>query len=144
MKKLFTTLMSSLILTGMTFAQSAPSATKEAVIDTYYYENSTIEFAEGVDMVKYEPIKPNTEFKLKDGNVEVSAILRLDKPFKTKGMIIDIYDENDDLYDTFDIEIDESWDFTSFKINFDATGHFFIDVYTSDDIFINSGELDIQ
>lgn len=59
-------------------------------------------------------------------------------------MIIDIYDENDDLYDTFDIEIDESWDFTSFKINFDATGHFFIDVYTSDDIFINSGELDIQ
>lgn len=55
MKKLFTTLMSSLILTGMTFAQSAPSATKEAVLDTYYYENSTIEFAEGVDMVKTNP-----------------------------------------------------------------------------------------
>ena len=144
MKNILLTLISIFLLSGITYAQVAPSTSEEdTIIDTYYYENSTIEFAEGVDMEKFEPINSNTEFTL-NGKVDVTTILRLDKPFKTKGIIVDIYDNNDDLYDSFEIEIDENWDFISFKIDFDLIGHYFIDLYTSDDIFINSAELEIK
>lgn len=146
MKKILIILLSSFLFAGITHAQQAPTSSVKdtSKIDTYYYEGSTIEFAEGADMTKYEPINPNTEFQLKDGNVEVTTILRLDKPFKTKGLIVDIYDDNDDLYDSFNFDIDEKWDFASFKMNFDVAGHYFIDIYSSDEVFINSAELDIK
>jgi hypothetical protein len=144
MKNLLFTLMSSLILTGISFAKSVPSATTEDEIDTYYYENSTIVFAEGVDMVKYAAVNPKESFVLKDATVKVTAVVKLDKPFKTKSIIVDIYDENDDMYDSFDIEIQEDWDFFSFNMDFDQKGHFYIDIYTDNDVFINDAEVDIE
>lgn len=144
MKNLFMTLISSFLLAGIAFAQSAPSAKTEEVIDTYYYENSIIEFGEGVDMEKYKTVNPNSEFILNNGNAKVYVILRQDKPLKTKILIVDIYDENEDPYDTFELDINEEWDFTSFTIDFDQKGHFYLDIYNSDNVFISSAEVDIK
>lgn len=144
MKRLFMTLMSSMILIGISFAQSTPTTPKEAEIDTYYYENSTVEISEGVDMKTYTAVKPNTTFKLKDGNAKVTVILKLDKPFQTKKVVVDIYDENDELYDTFEVDAKEDWDFISFNVDFDTEGQYFLDLYTADDIFINSAEVQVE
>lgn len=144
MKNSFMILLSSLLFIGTTFAQSPTQQNVDDEIDTYYYENSKLEFAEGVDMDKYEAINPSAEFSLIDGTVKVTVVLQMDKPFKTTGFIVDIYDEYDDLYDTFEIDIEESWDFASFIIDFDESGLYFIDIYNSDDIFINTGELEIE
>ncbi|HUH73823.1 MAG TPA: hypothetical protein VLZ75_05390 [Chitinophagales bacterium] len=144
MKNLFLLFVSSFLLSGYAFAQSAAPKNQKEEIDTYYYENSTIEFGEGVDIKNFKPIHPNSEFLLLKDSVKVFVILKLDKPLQTSSIIVDIYDEDEDPYDTFELDIEENWDFTSFSINFDKKGHYYLDIYTADDIFINSEELDIK
>lgn len=121
-----------------------PATNKEEVIDTDYYKNSFIEIAEGVNIEKHQAVNPKSEFFLKNGKVEVYFILKSDKPFKTKMLSVDVYDEDEDPYDSFELDLPESWNFASFHTDFDKKGHYYLDIYNSDGVFINSAEVDIK
>ena len=144
MKNLFLTLMSTFLLSGISLAQSVPQANKEGKISADYYKNSTIVFAEGVDMEKQEPINPKDIFNLKDGTVTVTIIVKLDKPFKTNSINVDIFYEYIVLEDSLQINIDEDQNVFSFTRDFQEEGKFNLELYNSDDVFIWSAVVEIE
>lgn len=118
--------------------------TSDGGIDTYYYENSEIVFATDVTE-NLEPIGQSTEFSMgNDTTVQVVVIITNDKRFATDMFYVDIYDSDENLYETFTINIDPEWDIVKFNQKFNKKGGFFVDIYNGNDIFINTGIVTIK
>jgi len=118
--------------------------TSDGGIDTYYYENSEIVFATDVTE-NLEPIGQSTEFSMgNDTTVRVVVIITNDKRFATDMFYVDIYDSDENLYETFTINIDPEWDIVKFNQKFNKKGSFYVDIYNGNDIFINTGIVTIN
>lgn len=108
-------------------------------IDTYYYESSNVVFCQSVDdNGQLSGVK--SVFDRVGGNAEVMIyISNSEKPFKTNKIYLDVYKTgSDELYDSDSFEIEEDWDWIKFKYTFSEPGEYVFDLYTANDIFINS------
>ena len=143
MKKLFVTLICSFLLSGISLAQSASPDTKEAETNDNYYKNATMVFAADVDMEKKEPINPNNLFIRKDGTVKVTIVLKMDKPFKTDKIKIELYDPFYNYVAGYDTNVDENSKFISFALSFKQSEQLIVGLYTNDNVFITSATLEI-
>jgi len=121
------------------------STTTSSTIDTYYYEDSFVEFCSSVDS-NGRSVNPVTSYTLPSGGI-VETVVLLDndfKEFKTTKIWVDIYKDNaEEPYDTFSVDVQESWDYCWFKVKFTAPGTYYVDLYTADDIFINTGTITV-
>lgn len=113
--------------------------------DTYYYENSTMTFGESVDdkaVVKGEA----TSFKLINGKRDIFVKLEQDADLDVTQIIMDVYggtDYKEKIYSqTFDIA-SKTWNWVKMPVNFTKAGKYVVDLYTQDDVFINSGYVEI-
>lgn len=121
------------------------STTTSGTIDTYYYENSSITFCSSVD-ANGDAVNPTTSYVLPSGGT-VETIVLLDnalKPLQTTLVYVDVYkDGATEPYDTFSINVQTEWDYCWFKLNLAAPGSYYVDLYTADDIFINTATLTV-
>lgn len=124
------------------FAEGATPVTTDKAIDTYYYENSNIVFCTSVDAEGY-PVGEATSFSMKrTGTVDVSVYLdNKGVPFKTTKMFVDIYKEGvDEVWDSYSIDVQPDWDYVKFVQTFTKAGTYYVDMFTGDDIFINTSD----
>lgn len=109
-------------------------------VDTYYYENSKIQF--GKDVNNGDIVDESSSFYLRGGKVSVAVLLTQDDAFKTDLIYVDLYDATSnkkiDSY-TFD-GIGKDWNWIKVQLDFTKRGKYFIDVYNSKDTFINTSE----
>lgn len=113
--------------------------------DTYYYENSKLIFGESADdkgVVKGEA----TTFKLINGKRDLIVKVEQDEDLNVTQIIMDVYggtDYKDKIYSqTFDIA-SKTWNWVKMPVNLTKAGKYVIDLYTQDDVFINSGYIEI-
>lgn len=114
-------------------------------IDTYYYEGSFIQFCSSVD-ANGNAQNPTTSYILPyAGTIETVVLLDNNmKELKTNLITVDVYkDGATDPYDTFTINVQPEWDYCYFKLNLAAPGSYYVDLYTADDIFINTATLTV-
>lgn len=128
----------------------APAADDEEVnddedIDTYYYENSTIDVATSVSSAGVAS-GVSDKFTYKSGGVELQILYTDDKPIKTSSVTISIYggkDYNDEI-ETYDVDVDPTWGWFKVKQTFLKKGLYAIDMYSEDDVFMNSAYIEIK
>ncbi|MBK9328672.1 MAG: hypothetical protein IPM95_04990 [Sphingobacteriales bacterium] len=113
--------------------------------DTYYYENSTMIFGDSVDAKAVVKGEAGT-FKLINGKRDIVVKLSQDEDLNVTQIIMDVYggtDYKEKIYSkTFDIA-SKTWNWVKMPVNFTKTGKYVIDLYTQDDVFINSGYVEI-
>lgn len=115
-------------------------------IDTYYYEDSDVDFGTSVDDLGVLQGEAET-FSLGDaGIVSIRTLVNnFGIPFKTNLMYVDVYKEGSEtVIDGFDIACEQDWDFVHFSIDFKDPGVYYVDIYNGDDIFINTGTVTIE
>ncbi len=122
----------------------ATTGTTTSGVDTYYYEDSFIQFCSSVN-TDGTCNNPATSYVIPTGSSSVESTVLLDnnlKDFKTKTIWVDIYkDGAEDPFDSFSVAVEETWNFCWFKVSFSAPGTYYIDTYTADDIFINTASV---
>jgi hypothetical protein len=111
--------------------------------DTYYYEYSEIIFADEVSL-EGEPVNPKSTFQLPStGPVKITVALFNDEPLLTKEIVVEIYSDDNELFDSFSIETKEEWNWCKFSIDITAPGRYSIDLYNELDVYINTGYVDV-
>lgn len=128
------------------FVNETMDNTSDGEIDTYYYEGTSIITCESLD-ANNEPVGESTTFSLGSlGSKEIRIYLDSDVPIKTTKLYIDIYtyvDDKETLEDTYSVDVQEDWDWVSVKQVFTKPGEYIIDIYTANDIYVNTGYLTI-
>lgn len=114
----------------------------DSSINTFYYEDSEVSFCTSIS--EGNMIGESESFQLgSGGSVDVVIYITNDyRPFKTDLFYIDVY-LGDEEVDSFNIQVEEDWDYAHVKQTFTKPGTYMIDVYNADDIFINTGEVTI-
>lgn len=114
-------------------------------VDTYYYENSEIVFGESINdgVLTGEA----TTFKLNGKSKEITAKVYQDDDLKLKQVIVSVYTGTDykekvSEY-TYDVD-DPTWNWVSVPIKFYKKGKYVVDMYTQDDVFINSAYFEVK
>jgi hypothetical protein len=127
-------------------AASVVAGSGGTTIDTYYYEDSYILIGTGLDDTK-SITGEGTDFALA-GQTSLTLYMYLTnypKPLETNLIYVDIYRGEDAAeYDSFSITIEKDWDFCYFNTSFTEPGLYYVDMYTADDIFINTAEFIIE
>lgn len=123
------------------------TGTSTSGIDTYYYEDSFIQFCSSVN-TDGTCNNPVTSYVIPSGTSSIESTVLLDnnlKDFKTKTIYVDIYkDGAEEPFDTFNVTVEETWNFCWFKVAFSAPGTYYIDTYNADDIFINTATITVS
>jgi hypothetical protein len=116
------------------------------VIDTYYYEDSEITFCGSVDD-SGNPVGIATEFYI-GGNGKATFKAYLDnnfKPVKTTLIYVDVYKDGiTEPVDAFSITVEPDWDYVHFLLELTSTGLYHVDMYTADDVFINTADVVVK
>ena len=115
------------------------------VPDTYYYENSKVEFGESIK--DGELSGTGTVFKLYGSSKEITAKISQDNDLKLTKVIVSIY-TGDDYKEkvselTYDVG-DITWNWISVPLKFYKKGKYVVDIYSQDDVFINSGYFEVK
>ena len=127
------------------FAKDATPATPSTTgneVDTYYYENSNITFCTSVDAEGY-PVGEATSFSMNGTNtVDVSVYLDNNGvPFKVTKMYVDIYQDGvNEVWDSYSLDVQPDWDYVKFVQTFTKAGTYYVDIFTGDDVFINTSD----
>lgn len=113
--------------------------------DTYYYENSIVQFCTSVD-ASGNPVGVSESFKLNaEGSVTVAVYVENDgNPFKTDKFNVDIFDDKENAVDSYSLDIQPEWDYVKFEQKFNRPGVYYVDIYTANDVFINTGTVTIE
>jgi hypothetical protein len=111
--------------------------------DTYYYEYSEILFGTSVDNngnIEGE----STTFSLgSSGKVDLAVFVSNDGEFATNTLYIEIYDDEEEPFDDYSIEIQPEWDWVKFVHTFNKPGTYYFDIYNEEDTFVNSASVTI-
>ena len=115
------------------------------VPDTYYYEDSKVEFGESIK--DGELSGTGTVFNLYDSSKEITAKISQDNDLKLTQVIVSIY-TGDDYKEkvselTYDVG-DVTWNWISVPLKFYKKGKYVVDVYSQDDVFINSAYFEVK
>lgn len=112
-------------------------------IDTYYYENSLIQFCSSLDENK-KPLDIKSTFHLgRTHNATVTIYTtNNEKPVKTNSIevVISSYGAEIKELKRYSISVQPDWDFFYFKHEFNEAGKYIIDLYSGEDNFINTSE----
>lgn len=124
-----------------------PTSTTDNTIkvkDTYYYEDSEVTFCSSVG-TDGNAVNPSSSLVLTGSSIETTVLVDNNyKAFETSKVFVDVYkDAAADPYDSFTIDIQPDWDYMHFKMTFAAPGTYYVDLYTADDIFINTGTIEV-
>ncbi len=130
-----------LLLLTMVSALGA-SSQNEPITDTYYYEYSQVLFGTSIDS-EGNLQGESTEFSLKGKPAEIVVMLLQDDPFRTSQAYVEIYNENSQLVESFELTINPAWNWFKFQIKLSTPGLYFLDIYNDVDVFINSGTVQI-
>lgn len=118
-------------------------ANGDTTINTFYYEDSYVTFCESVSEGKM--IAEAESFMLgENGSVTVTIYISCDNPFKTDLFYIDVFEDVGDDFidvDSYNITVEPDWDYAFVKQTFNRKGTFVVDIYTADDIYVNTGEV---
>lgn len=124
-------------------ADSIASANGDTAITTFYYEDSYIYFCENV--TEGTMVGEAEDFPLgPTGSVTVTIYVTCDKPFKTDLFYIDVFEDIGDDFidlDSYNITVEPDWDYAFVKQTFTKKGTYVVDIYTADDIYVNTGEV---
>jgi hypothetical protein len=111
--------------------------------DTYYYENSVVTFGESVDdggIMNGE----SSVFSLVNGTREITAMLDQDEALLlTKLYVTVMLGEEVISDDAYDIPSTD-WNYVTVPITVNKPGSYYVDFYTQDDVFINSGPFEVE
>ncbi len=131
---------------GVTPPPTTNTPTTPGGIDTYYYEDSFIQFCSSVN-ADGTCNNPATSYTIPYGATSVETTVLLDnnlKNFETNLIYVDVYkDGASDPYDSFSVNVENTWNFCWFKLTFAAPGTYYIDTYNANDIFINTGSVTV-
>lgn len=114
-------------------------------IDTYYYEDSKIQFAYNVSSTGV-PENPEEEFTFIRGGNKIQIFFDNGKPIKTSSVTFTIYggkDYNEEI-ETFSVDVDPTWGWFKVQQLFTTKGKYAVDLYTEDDIYMNTGYIEIK
>ena len=126
--------------TSIALAEAAVSDT--GYVDTYYYENSVLAFGESVD--KEILIGESTVFTLENGTRKISAKLEQDEDLLlTKLYVTVTLGEEVISDDAYDIP-SKDWNYVTVPITVDKAGSYYVEFYTQDDVFMNSGSFEVE
>ena len=117
----------------------------ENEIDTYYYEDSKVEFAYNVSSTGIAE-NPQEEFLFIRGGNKIQILFDNGKEIKTSSVTFSIYGGKDysEEIETFDVDVDPTWGWFKVEQLFLAKGKYVVDIYSEDDIFMNSGYIEIK
>ena len=117
----------------------------EDEIDTYYYEDSKVEFAYKVSSTGIAE-NPQEEFLFIRGGNKIQILFDNGKEIKTSSVTFSIYGGKDysEEIETFDVDVDPTWGWFKVEQLFLAKGKYVVDIYSEDDIFMNSGYIEIK
>ncbi len=125
---------------SIAFAPDAVSDT--GYVDTYYYENSVVTFAESVE--EGTMIGESTVFTLENGTCKFKAKLEQDEALLlTKLYVTVILGEETISDDAYDIPSTD-WNYVTVPITVNKPGSYYVDFYTQDDVFMNSGSFEVE
>lgn len=114
--------------------------------DTWYFSESKIAFCEAV--INGKLIGEEKAFKQKAEGNTITLYLEQNgqKALKTDHLYLKIYapDECNRLVASFESSIERSWYWTFVKIYLKNKGKYLVEVYTQDDVYINSGVVEIN
>lgn len=119
---------------------------EDGELDTYYYEDSELYFCKSVS--EGQPVGDTSVFSLK-GAAAVPVTIYLsnaNKPFRTKKLYVDIYLRGGDAapVKSYELAVHAEWDYMSFVHRFDKPGTYDVDIYSEEDLFVNSGAVEIK
>lgn len=127
--------------TSIAFASEAVSDT--GYVDTYYYENSVVTFGESVadgGIMSGE----STVFSLENDSRKITAMLDQDEALLlTKLYVTVTLGEEVISDDAYDIP-SKDWNYVTVPVTVTKPGSYYVDFYTQDDVFINSGSFDVE
>lgn len=129
-------------------SSSSTSSTNDdgGITDTYYYSESKLVFGEGKNTdgtIKGEA----NEFRLINGNREITCLLTCDKALKLKKIYLSIFTGTDYKEKVSEKEYEiksPDWDWTSFQISVTKVGKYVVDLYNENDTYINSAYFEIK
>lgn len=128
---------------SIAFAPDAEAVSDTGYVDTYYYENSVVSFGESVDkggIMNGE----STVFSLENGSRKITAMLDQDEALLlTKLYVTVILGEETISDDAYDIPSTD-WNYVTVPITVTKPGSYYVDFYTQDDVFINSGSFEVE
>lgn len=114
---------------------------------TEYYTYTKLSFGSGVDG-SGNVISPNTLFNIKPGGGIVKIVINNNgQPISTSQFIIDIYKQ--DAYGKYQFHetkyqnITSSWVWAAWDYTIYSAGKYKFSIYTSNSVFIKSGEIDV-
>jgi hypothetical protein len=111
--------------------------------DTYYYEYTEVIFADDVSP-DGEAVNEKSIFQIPaNGPAKITVALFNDEPLLTKEIVVEIYAEDNTLYDSFSISTKEEWNWCKFSIDIKEPGKYAIDLYNENDVYINTGYVDV-
>ncbi len=148
MKKLFLLLSMVAVASLDHFAKAEASKmtaihVAEPPDDTYYYEYSSVLFGTDVD-ANGEIVNESSEFKLpSSGPAKIAVLVENDEPFLTEKVYVEIYNEDNELVEDFNLELKPEWNWFKFVIELEKPGSYFVDIYNEIDVFINSGTVEV-
>ncbi len=124
----------------------AATGSTDTIIDTYYYEDSDVDFGMSVDAEGVLQGESETFYMGANTSISIKAYLNnFGLPFKTTKMYVDVFKEGSDIeVDSFNIDVETDWDYIHFLVVFKDPGVYYIDIYNADDIFVNTGTVTIQ
>jgi hypothetical protein len=115
-------------------------------VDTYYFEKSKITFGDAIDD-KAVVTGEATVFYLRNGKRDIMAKLQQDNDLKVTQVLVEVYGGTDykekiasQLYDI----PSKTWNWMKVPLSFNKPGKYVVDMYNEDDVFINSGYLEIK
>lgn len=117
-------------------------------IDTYYYEDSEVIFCESVE--NNNPVNIGTSFTIPSTGGYLQVQVDNGKAMKTTKLVVDIYKkpkgstEYSEFVETQEYPIEVTWDRPYFKYTFYSAGDYVFDVYSAEDVYINSGYITIN
>jgi hypothetical protein len=110
--------------------------------DTYYYEKSFVSFGEHVsdDAIMSGE---STVFKLENGSRKITAMLEQDENLLLSQLYVTVFLGEETISDdVYDIPSKE-WNYVTVPLTVTKPGLYYVDFYTQDNVFINSGSFEV-
>ena len=120
---------------------TSTSSTKDKV-DTWYYENSTVSFADNAD-ANGKMSNSNTTFFLSGGKKSIAVVYKDAKAIKTTKVYMDVYsigtDNQEDFIETITLYTSATQKVCVGNYTFKNSGTYKVSFYNADNIFMNMG-----